>query len=130
MKRLSSVIFIIFSALAALISFLFIVIEGRLLLSFDWTLHEQEFLAFMQYLARLALAIYTFSVAVNSIRYREQKNFIFEGASVLTIAIALSIYATNNFGLYFIILAVLYFGATIFVAIAHRDEDDIENSDF
>ena len=123
MKKASSIIFIIFGSIVALIALLFIVIEGRLLLSFDWTLHEQEFLGFAQYLARLALAIYAFSVAINSIRYREQKNFIFEGASILAIAIGVAIYATNGFGIYFIILAALYLGATIFMALANPEDE-------
>lgn len=123
MKKASSIIFIIFGSIVALIALLFIVIEGRLLLSFDWALHEQEFLGFAQYLARLALAIYTFSVAINSMRYREQKNFIFEGASILAIAIGVAIYATNGFGIYFIILAALYLGATIFMALANPEDE-------
>ncbi len=126
MKRLSSFLLILTSGLVALVAALFIFIEGRLLLSFDWTLHEQEFLGFIQYLARTALAIFAFNVGANSIRYRHQKSFIFEGASILTIAIAIAFNATNSFGLYFIILATLYFGATIFVALAHKDEVDDE----
>ena len=123
MKRASSVIFIIASGLVALVSGLFVIIEGRLLLSFDWTLHEQEFLAFIQYLAKLALAIYTFSVAVNSIRYREQKDFIFEGISLAAIAVGLTIYATNGFGIYFTILALLYLGASIFMFFASKADE-------
>lgn len=126
MKKLSIFLLILTSSLVALVAALFIFIEGRLLLSFDWTLHEQEFLGFVQYLARVALAIYAFSVGANSIRYRHQKSFVFEGTSILAIAIALAFHVTNNFGLYFIILAALYFGATIFVALAHRDDADDE----
>ena len=124
MKRASSVIFIIMSGLVALVAGLFVIIEGRLLLSFDWTLHEQEFLAFIQYLAKLALAIYTFSVAANSIRYREQKDFIFEGISLVAIAVGLAIYATNGFGVYFIILSALYLASCIFMFVASKKDGE------
>ena len=131
MKKLSIFLLVLTSLLVSLVAALFVFIEGRLLLSFDWTLHEQEFMGFVQYLARVALAIYAFSIGINSIRYRHQKRFTFEGASILAIAIALAFHITNTFGIYFIILAALYFGTTIFVAIAHRDEeDDMEDEDY
>ena len=43
MKKLSIFLLVLTSLLVSLVAALFVFIEGRLLLSFDWTLHEQEF---------------------------------------------------------------------------------------
>lgn len=113
MKKLSSILLIIFSIIIALLSLVFVIIEGRLVLSFDWTLHEQEFLGFIQYLARLGIAGLCLATSVSSIAYHRRKSFIFEGLVFLAIAIALSVFATNGFGLYFTIAAALYLASAV-----------------
>ena len=114
MKKLSGVLLIIFSAIIALVSLVFVVIEGRLVLSFDWTLHEQELLGFLQYLARLGIAGLCLATSVSTIAYRNRKSFIFEGLVFLAIAVTVSVFATNGFGLYFTIAAVLYLASAVF----------------
>ena len=114
MKKFSSVLLIIFSAVITLVSLIFVIIEGRLVLSFDWTLHEHELLGFLQYLARLGIAGLCLATSVSSIAYHRRKSFIFEGLVFLAIAIALSVFATNGFGLYFIIAAALYLASAVF----------------
>lgn len=114
MKKLSKVLLIIISVIIAIASLAFAIIEGRLLLSFDWTLHEHEFLGFMQYLIRVGLAILCLGVSISSIVYINKKSFVFEGLCLLAVATAVATGATNGVGLYLIIAAGIYLAATIF----------------
>lgn len=50
------IIRIIFGVILFLVALAFVVIEGRLLFSGDWQLHEVPFFAFLRYFARFALA--------------------------------------------------------------------------
>ena len=59
MKKLSNVLLIIISAIIALVALVFTILEARLVLSFDWALHEHEFLGFIQYLARFLFKVKT-----------------------------------------------------------------------
>jgi hypothetical protein len=114
MKKFSNVLLIIFSLIIALVSLVFVIIEGRLILSFDWTLHEHEFLGFLQYLARLGIAALCLATSISSVVYHNRKSFVFEGIVFLVTALVLSIFATNGFGLYFTIAAVVYLASAVF----------------
>lgn len=48
---------IIFGVILFLVALAFVIIEGRLLFSGDWLLHEVPFFAFLQYFARFSLAL-------------------------------------------------------------------------
>lgn len=114
MKKLSNVLLIIFSVIIALVSLIFVVIEGRLVLSFDWTLHEHELLGFLQYLARLGIAALCLATSCGSVIYHNRKSYVFEGLVFLAIAVTTAVFATNGFGLYFIVAAALYLASAIF----------------
>ncbi len=114
MKKAATILFIIASSLVALVALVFIIIEGRLVLSFDWSLHEHEFLGFLQYLARLGISLLCLITGVCSIVYQGRKTFVFEGVVLTSIAVATLIFASNSFGIYFIILAALYLGSAMF----------------
>ena len=114
MKKFSSVLLIIFSAVIALVSLIFVIIEGRLVLSIDWTLHEHELLGFLQYLARLGIAGLCLATSISSIAYRNRKSFVFEGFVFLAAAVTISLFASNGFGLYFTIAAAIYLASAIF----------------
>lgn len=114
MKKFSNVLLIIFSLIIALVSLVFVVIEGRLILSFDWTIHEHEFLGFLQYLARLGIAALCFATSISSVVYHNRKSFVFEAIVFLVTTLVLSIFATNGFGLYFTIAAVVYLASAAF----------------
>ena len=47
---------IVFGLILFLVALVFVIIEGRLLFSGDWLLHEVPFFAFLRYFARFALA--------------------------------------------------------------------------
>lgn len=114
MKKAATILFIIASSLVALVALAFTVIEGRLVLSFDWSLHENEFVAFLQYLARLGISVLCLITSVGSIVYHGRKTFIFEGVVLASVAVATLIFASNNFGIYFMILGALYLGSALF----------------
>lgn len=114
MKKIAKGLLISISVILAIISLAFTIIEGRLLLSFDWSLHEQGLLGFVQYLARLGIAVLCLATSISSIVYINKKDFIFEGCCMLTVAIAIAINATNGVGLYLIIAGALYLAATVF----------------
>lgn len=120
MKKTATILFIIASSLVALVAIAFTIIEGRLVLSFDWSLHENEFVAFLQYLARLGISVLCLITGVGSIVYHHKKTFVFEGSVLVAIAVATLIFASNSFGIYFMILGSLYLGSSIF----HRYAQD------
>ncbi len=124
MKKAANIILCIVSSIIAILSIAFLVIEGRLLLSFDWALHEHEFLGFIQYLARVGLSVLCLSASVSSIVYMNRKAFIFEGFCLLAVAIAISISATNGIGLYMIIAASVYLAASVFHYVATKKEEE------
>lgn len=127
MKKASTALLIISSVLVGLISLVLTVIEGRLVLSFDWSLHEHEFLGFIQYLARFGLSLITLIIAYFSIRYNSERTFVFEAALVLAISVATIVFASNGFGIYFTALSALYLGAAIFHKLA-TDRETAESS--
>ena len=51
------IIRIILGVILFLAALAFVIIEGRLLFSGDWLLHEMPFFAFLQYFSRFALAL-------------------------------------------------------------------------
>lgn len=124
MKRKSNVILIIISAIIAILSLAFLVIEARLVLSFDWTLHEHEFLGFIQYMARLGISALCLATSISSIVYINKKSFILEGACILAVAIATAIGATNGIGLYLIIAATVYLASAVLHYLAAKREEE------
>ena len=124
MKRTSNVILIIISAIIAIFSLAFLVIEARLVLSFDWTLHEHEFLGFIQYMARLGISALCLATSISSIVYINKKSFILEGACIFAVAIATAIGATNGIGLYLIIAATVYLASAVLHYLAAKREEE------
>ena len=55
---------IIFGVILFLVALAFVIIEGRLLFSGDWLLHEVPFFAFLRYFARFTLALGTAVFAI------------------------------------------------------------------
>ena len=70
MKFAFHVLIIVFAALLLVLSAAFLFIEGRLLVSCDWMLHEIPHLAFLQYLSRLTLAGMTAFLSVRLFQKR------------------------------------------------------------
>ena len=122
MKKAASIILIIVSVIIVILSLAFVIIEGRLVLAFDWSLHEHKFLGFMQYLARLGLSLLCLATSVSTVIYINKKTFVFECCCLLAVAIAISTGATNGIGLYLVIAASVYLVSAIFHHIASKKE--------
>ena len=124
MKKLANGLLITISVIIAIVSLAFIIIEGRLVVSFDWSLHEHEFLGFIQYVARLGLGFICLGASISSIVYINKKSFIYEGFCLLAVAAAIATGATNGIGMYFIIAAVLYIISAVFHHTKLKKEDE------
>ncbi|MBE6656935.1 MAG: hypothetical protein E7604_00660 [Ruminococcaceae bacterium] len=64
MKTVFRILTVIFAAILFVLAAAFLFLEGRLIVSGDWLLHEMPLFAFMQYFSRFAIA---FLAAVGSI---------------------------------------------------------------
>ena len=65
MKMMLRIVAVFIAVLLLVLAAAFLVMEGRLLVSGDWLLHEMPLFAFLQYLSRFVLAA---AAALASIR--------------------------------------------------------------
>ena len=71
MKSILRIAAVLFAAVLLLLAAAFMFIEGRLLFSGDWLLHEVPVLAFLQYFARFVLAAAAACSAIMIFRKRK-----------------------------------------------------------
>ena len=108
MKKVITVFYYAINVILMIISAVFMFLEGRIVFSGDWSLHQNTFISFNQYLIRLLFAIGCFVVGLLSLIKGNKITTLYFSVCILAIAIALAIYVSNGFGLYFIIFAVVY----------------------
>jgi len=108
MRKIVNVFYFTINIILMIISAVFVFIEGRLVFSGDWILHQNVLIAFMQYLIKFLLAIGCFVFGLISILKRNKINTFYFSICIFAIAVALSIYVSNGFGAYFIIFSVVY----------------------
>ena len=127
MKKCSFIHNVFFSLLLMLVALVFVFLEGRLVFSGDWLLHEKPFLGFLQYSFRLILSLLAFGVGLTTLLTRGKKPFLVESATLVAVSVVLSFFVTNGFGLYFLLLSILFFLGHFFVFFAntrnHRESD-------
>ena len=70
MKTLLRVVWIICAVILLVSALAFAVIEGRLLFSGDWLIHEMPMIDFLQYFCRFTLAVITVILCVSVIKKR------------------------------------------------------------
>ena len=70
MKTLLRVVWIICAVILLVSALAFAVIEGRLLFSGDWLIHEMPMIGFLQYFCRFTLAVITVILCVSVIKKR------------------------------------------------------------
>lgn len=95
------------SILIVLISLAFVVIEGTLLFTGDFLLYENPIIAFFQLILRLVIPLITLTVGIFTV-IKTKRSFLFESITFFSVALAMSPFLSNNFGIYFIALATLY----------------------
>jgi hypothetical protein len=74
MKRLFNILITIVSSLIIVLSLAFIVIEGRLLISLDWIIYDNNLNGFIRYFFRFIIALICLAIGLLEIINRYKKN--------------------------------------------------------
>ena len=100
-------------AIISILSFAFVFIEGRLLLSGDWLVYSKPIIGFLQILLRLCLAFYVLFLAfIELINVNKNsvilKQFLHFGSlSLILMSIVIYIFAANFIGEIALVLSAL-----------------------
>lgn len=127
MKKLINVLLNILLCLTCFIiiilSLAFVFIEGRLLISLDWSIYDFAFNGFIRYFFRLLIALFALTVSIFEIINLFKKNQVLTfylkvcDIALVLIAILVLIFTTNYIGLVCIILSSLLFISKLRVVI-------------
>lgn len=101
MNKIKNILIVFFSFVIFIVSLVFIVIEGRLLFSLDWTIYDNVFFGFLRYLFRLLIAIVTcvYSILefINIKKKSELINFILFIYNICLVMVStIMLFATTN----------------------------------
>ena len=107
MKKLSVALRLISGVLVAVVALVFVILEATLLITLDFKLYENEMLAFIQLILRLIIAAYALVLGVLSI-IKSKRSFLWEGICLLAASVVMIFFASNNVGVYFTILSLLF----------------------
>ena len=107
MKKLSVALRLISGILVAIVAVVFVILEATLLITLDFKLYENQTLAFIQLILRLIIAAYALGLGVLSI-IKSKRSFLWEGICLLAASVVMIFFASNNVGVYFTILSLLF----------------------
>ncbi len=107
MKKFILALRIVSAALVALLALVFLIIEATLLVTLDFTLCENQFIAFIQITMKLILSIAALALGILSIA-KPRRSFLSEGVCLVVSGAVMIPFVSNNFGLYFISIAALF----------------------
>ena len=107
MKKLSVALRLISGILVAVVAVVFVILEATLLITLDFKLYENQILAFIQLILRLIIAAYALVLGVLSI-IKSKRSFLWEGICLLAASVVMIFFASNNVGVYFTILSLLF----------------------
>ena len=107
MKKLSVALRLISGILVAVVAVVFVILEATLLVTLDFKLYENQTLAFIQLILRLIIAAYALVLGVLSI-IKSKRSFLWEGICLLAASLVMIFFASNNVGVYFTILSLLF----------------------
>lgn len=114
MRKIINVFKSLLGGIIMLISFLFLIIEGRLLCSGDWITYEFMYIGCLQYCFRFILAIFSFVIGLLPLICLRKKNktiiqLTFYGSiSLCIVSLILMIYAVNYMGEVFAAISCMY----------------------
>ena len=100
MKKFLHILLIALAVVSAAVSLAFGFIEGRILLSGDWLLHEQPAVGMLQYLLRFTAAAYAFLLSVRLTRCG-----ICELTCTVISCAVMAVLVPNGFGILFLLLS-------------------------
>lgn len=107
MKKLSVALRLISGILVAVVAVVFVILEATLLITLDFKLYENQTLAFIQLILRLIIAAYALVLGVLSI-IKSKRSFLWEGICLLAASVVMIFFASNNVGVYFTILSLMF----------------------
>ena len=107
MRKLSLALRIVSGALVSLVAFVFAVLEVTLLVTLDFALYENQFIAFIQLALRIALALAALVLGVLSL-VKTGRSFLREGICLTASSAVMIPFISNNVGLYFTAVAALF----------------------
>ena len=114
MRILGKIVLGIINFIVIILSLAFIVIESRLIFSFDFIIYDGIFNGFLRYFLRLLLAVYTVTIAillyVNMMIKKEKIKLLLQVGvfSLIIMSIVLFFTTTNYVGLLCLVLSVIY----------------------
>ena len=114
MKKASSIICAVVAVIVIIFSAVFCFIEGRLLFSGDWLLHESVVLGFLQYFLRTALCVFGIFVGVAVFIKKFEKTVALLSTCLVSATVPAFLFLTNGFGLYLLLAAALFNLAVLF----------------
>ena len=107
MKKLMFALRILSGVLVSLVALVFTVLEATLLVTQDFMLYENRFIAFIQLVIRLILASAALVIGVLSIA-KSRRSFLPEGICLVVSTAVMIPFVSNNFGIYFTAVAALF----------------------
>lgn len=107
MKKLTFTLRTVSGTLLALVALVFAVIEATLLVTLDFALYENQFIAFIQLALRLILAMAALALGILSLA-KLKRSFLFEGICLIASTAIMIPFVSNNFGIYFFAVAALF----------------------
>ena len=107
MKKLMFALRILSGVLVSLVALVFTVLEATLLVTQDFMLYENRFIAFIQLVIRLILASAALVIGVSSIA-KSRRSFLPEGICLVVSPAVMIPFVSNNFGIYFTAVAALF----------------------
>ena len=107
MKKLSLALRCVTSSLVALVAFVFTVLEATLLVTLDFVLYENQFLAFIQLILRLLIASGALALGIFAL-VKRTKSFLPYSLCLLASSLVMIPLVSNSFGVYFTAISALF----------------------
>ena len=107
MKKFTLIFCYVASALVALVALVFTVLEATLLITLDFTLYENQFVALVQLLLRLLMAASAFALGILSLAKRK-KSFLPHSLCLLASSVVMIPFVINHIGIYLAAISALF----------------------
>ena len=107
MRKFGRVFRLITGSLVSLVALVFAVLEVTLLVTLDFALYENQFIAFIQLALRIILALAALALGVLSL-VKYKRSFLREGICLTASTAVMIPFVSNNVGLYFTAVAALF----------------------
>lgn len=107
MKKFNIILRYISSSLVVLVALVFTVLEATLLVTLDFTLYEDQFLAFVQLILRLAISSSALALGILSL-IKRTRSFVPHSLCLLISSTVMIPFVSNNFGIYFTLVSALF----------------------